>query len=111
MSKSTAKTARKSVPTSKVTAKRTKAIAKGTKTTAKKPANKATANRAARFEHEARITVLPAGRKNPRKVGTGAHKRYEALLKARTVGAFLEKQPGRTATVRNALKQQLIKLG
>jgi hypothetical protein len=109
MSKTT-KTARKSVTTSKVTAKRTKAIAKGAKTTAKKPAKASTA-RSPRFEHETKITVLPVGRKNPRKTGTGAFKRYEGLLKARTVGAFLEKFPGRTATVRNALNQKLIKLG
>jgi hypothetical protein len=95
--------------------KRTKAIAKGAKTTAKKPTKavkaKSVAKRAPRFDHDAKIVVLAGGKSNPRRAGTGPFKRYEALRKSRTVGAFLKAFPNRAATIRRAVEEKLIRVG
>jgi membrane protein involved in colicin uptake len=104
----------KSVTAVAKAAKRTKAIAKGAKTTAKKPTKAAKAKsvkRAPRLDVDAKITVLASGKTNPRRAGTGPFKRYEALRKSRTVGAFLKAFPNRAATIRRAVEEKLIRVG
>jgi len=70
--------------------------------------------RAARMKFQAgqKITVLPAGRKpaDVRREGSPPFKRYTALIKSRTVGAFLAK-PGMgkwSSTIARAVRENLI---
>jgi hypothetical protein len=58
-----------------------------------------------RFADTARITVLPAGKENPRRKGGGPYQRYEVLLKSRTVGEFLKKHPKWRSTIYRALTE------
>jgi hypothetical protein len=65
------------------------------------------------FQDNAKITVLEAGKENPRRKGSGPYQRYEVLLKSRTVGAFLQKYPKWRSTIYRALRESppRIKLG
>jgi hypothetical protein len=45
------------------------------------------------FNADAKIVVLPAGKENSRREGTERWKRYETILKSKTVGDFLAKFP------------------
>lgn len=66
--------------------------------------------RRARYADSARITVLPAGKDNPRRKGTAPYNRYAVLLRSRTVGAFLKAQPKWYATIVRAVKEQRVKV-
>jgi hypothetical protein len=82
------------------TAKNTKKATKTVKSTARR----------VRFADNARITVLPGGKTNPRREGSAPYKRYAVLLKSRTVGAFLKSQPKWYATISRAVKENRIKV-
>lgn len=58
-----------------------------------------------------RITVLPAGKENPRREGTGPHKRYALILACagKTVEHFVEKK-GRIATLNRAIKEKRVRV-
>jgi hypothetical protein len=71
---------------------------------------KKVATKRARYEDNARITVLPGGKENPRKTGSAPFKRYAVLLKSRTVGAFLKAQPKWHSTIVRAVKEQRIRV-
>lgn len=52
-----------------------------------------------KFAATARIVVLAKGKKNPRRPGTGPFKRYEMLVKSKTVADFLKAMPEWRATI------------
>jgi hypothetical protein len=62
------------------------------------------------FDPQARIVVLPAGKENPRREGTERWKRYEAILKSKTVGDFLAKFPRWNSTITRCVIDKLIEL-
>jgi hypothetical protein len=62
------------------------------------------------FNPQARIVVLAAGKENPRREGTERWKRYEAILKSKTVGDFLAKFPKWNSTLTRCVIDKLIEL-
>jgi len=60
------------------------------------------------YENGAKITILTAGRENPRRKGTAPYKRYDVLLRSRTVGAFLKKLPKWRSTITRAVREKLV---
>ena len=58
-----------------------------------------------KFADTARIVVLPAGKENPRRKGSGPYQRYAVLLKSRTVGEFLKKLPQWRSTIYRAMRE------
>jgi hypothetical protein len=54
--------------------------------------------------------VLPAGKVNPRREGTARWKRYEDILKSKTVGDFLAKHPRWNSTLTRCVMAKLIEL-
>ena len=62
------------------------------------------------FNPPARIVVLPAGKENPRREGTARWKRYEDILKSKTVGDFLAKHPRWNSTLTRCVIAKLIEL-
>jgi hypothetical protein len=63
------------------------------------------------FALNAKITVLPDGKENPRRQGSGPFARYEDILKSKTVGDFLKRQPQWRATLKRAVDEGLIAIG
>lgn len=80
------------------------------KKTTKKVVAKVATKRVARFDDAKRIVILPAGKTNPRRKGTGPFNRYNVLLRSRTVGAFLKSQPKWHSTIVRAVKEKLIRV-
>jgi hypothetical protein len=87
-----------------------KPVAKVAKVAVKKSA-KVAAPKRTHFDADKRIVVLPAGKANPRRKGSGAFNRYNVLLKSRTVGAFLKSQPKWHSTIVRAVSEKLIRVG
>lgn len=62
------------------------------------------------FGADAKIVVLPAGKTNPRKPGSARYKRYEDVLKSKTVGDFLARHPRRNSTLTRLVIAKLIEI-
>jgi hypothetical protein len=62
------------------------------------------------FNADAKIVVLPAGKENPRRKGTARYRRYEDLLRSKTVGDFLAKHPKWHATITRCVIAKLIEV-
>jgi len=65
----------------------------------------------AKFDDNAKITLLAKGKENPRRPNTGPFKRYEVLRKSRTVAQFLKVLPKWRATINRAEKEGFIRVG
>jgi len=79
---------------------------------------KAAAKQAARtrvvtpkFDDNATIHILPAGKENPRRKGSPPYQRYEVLLKSRKVSDFLRKLPQWRSTIYRAIRENRVKIG
>lgn len=101
--------AKKSAPPPKVTKKAAKPVKAEKSAKAAKPA-KEKAERASRgrWQPTDKITVL--SKENPKKVGTGAHERFELYKKHNTVEKYLE-AGGTRADLNWDSKQKFIKIG
>jgi hypothetical protein len=64
-----------------------------------------------KFNETAKIVVLAKGKTNPRRKNTGPFRRYEVLLKSRTVAAFLKQMPKWRSTINRAEKEGFIRVG
>lgn len=88
---------------------KSKLAAKGKMIKGKAAKGKAAARQArALYDTAAKISVLPDGKENPCRKGTGRWKRYEALLASKNVGDFLSQHPHRQSTIRHYVATGLI---
>jgi hypothetical protein len=85
-------------------------VPKATRVAAGKKAAK-TRSEIPQFSDDAAIQILPAGKENPRRKGSGPYQRYEVLLKSRKVSDFLKKQPKWRSTIYRAIRDDLIRVG
>ena len=63
-----------------------------------------------RYPDTAKIMVLPKGKENPRREGSGPFKRYAVLIKSKTVGEFLKELPEWRSTINRAVKEERIEI-